>query len=424
MAQFRILIISGLEVWALPGQGGAPSLFKTLEGLARRGHSIDFIGPGIGANHQFGQPPQPPPLISGVRYHLLNMPAPASTRLPLPPLVRKVGQKLAFALLFPILAAREARRLMRQQKFDLLYGYEVHGILATGRLRHQRLPIVARFQGTIMHPYLGRRISLLRRQEEVQALQTPAELYIMTDDGTQGDEVLEQLNPGSAGKVRFWRNGLDFDDVRAPTAKEAADARTRLGLADDEFVLVTAVRLARWKRVDRALDAVAALRRRNTSARLLVVGDGEERSKLELQARALGIDRQVNFVGAVPHDEVQQYLWAADVFLSLNELSNVGNPLLEAMRCGRCILTLDAGDTGDLILNGETGVLLPTSEPEAIADALADLARDAEFRIRLGEGALGFAESNFWTWDQRIDAEAEALEEMMESRDFAGAADV
>jgi len=66
----------------------------------------------------------------------------------------------------------------------------------------------------------------------------------------------------------------------------------------------------------------------------------------------------VRFEGAVPQEEVRRYLWAADVFLSLNELSNVGNPLLEAMACGKAIVTLDAGDTNELIHDAETGVLL------------------------------------------------------------------
>jgi glycosyltransferase involved in cell wall biosynthesis len=115
----------------------------------------------------------------------------------------------------------------------------------------------------------------------------------------------------------------------------------------------------------------------------------------------------------VPQPEVQRYLWAADVFLSLNELSNVGNPLLEAMLAGRCILTLDEGDTRDLIMDGETGVLLPTGEPAAIAAALSRLARDAEKRALLAKGALAFAQANFWSWEQRVDAEVDAVEALV-----------
>jgi glycosyltransferase involved in cell wall biosynthesis len=409
----RILMISALEVWALAGQGGAPSLYKTLQGIAGRRHEVDFVSSTIGANHHHDEPEMPPPPIDGVRYRLFHLPSLGESRLPWPGLARKTDQKLRFAVLFPRLAAHEADQLLRRGGYDLVYGYEVHGVLAAARLRKYGLPLVARFQGTVMHPYLDKPASLARKYEEVAALRTPAELYIMTNDGTQGDEVLRRLNPASQGKVRFWRNGLDLDKVRAPSAHEAALARSELGLSDAELVLVTAVRLARWKRVDRAIDALAALRAQGVQVRLLIVGDGEERANLQQQARDLGLAEQVRFVGAVRQEEVQRYLWAADVFLSLNELSNVGNPLLEAMQAGCCILTLDEGDTRELIKDDVTGVLLANGEPRAIAGALAALAGDPERRGRLGAAARSYAEANFWSWQQRIDAEVDALETLV-----------
>lgn len=411
-------MISALEVWALSGQGGAPSLYKTLEGYSRRGHEVHFVSSTIGANHHHGAPVQKPPSLSGVYFHLFQLPSLAESRLPLPSLARKLDQKMRFASVFPMLAARKAESLFREGDFDLLYGYEVHGVLAQRRVRkrHAGLPLVARFQGTIMYPYLGRPQSRMRKFEEVRALSTPAELYIMTDDGTQGDEVLQRLNPGSAGKVCFWRNGLDLGSVRPPEAGESSAARTALGLAPDDLVLVTATRLARWKRVDRAIDAVSLLRNEGIAARLVIVGDGEERTNLEEQVRELGLGDLVTFVGAVPQSEVQRYLWAGDVFLSTNELSNVGNPLLEAMVAGRCVLTLDEGDTRDLIRDGETGVLLSTGEPQDIADALAGLARDPAKRRRLGVSARRLAERSFWSWEQRLDAEVDAVEELIKNR--------
>jgi glycosyltransferase involved in cell wall biosynthesis len=416
MPSLRILMISGLEVWALSGQGGAASLFKTLQGYGRRGHRVDFIAPTVGANHHHGAPPQPPPEIDGVRFHLFNLPSLAEARLPLPGIARKADQKLRFASLFPLLAARQAERLFQQgETFDVLYGYEVHGVLAQRRVRRKHpLPLVARFQGTVMYPYLRRPQSLLRKFEEVRALKTPADLYVMTDDGTRGDEVLQTLNPESDGKVRFWRNGLDVNVTSSPAGNGNQPVRPELGLSDGDFVLVTATRLARWKRVDRAIDAVALLRNQGVEARLLVVGDGEERANLERQAHDLGLDGRVTFVGAVPQPEVARYLNAADVFLSVNELSNVGNPLLEAMVAGRCVLTLDEGDTRDLIRDGDTGVLLPAAgDPGVIAKSLAQLAADPDRRRRLGAAARRVAESSFWSWEQRLDAEVAAVEALV-----------
>lgn len=417
MPSLRILMISALEVWALTGQGGAPSLYKTLEGYSRRGHEVHFVSSTIGANHHHGAPSQQPPTINGVHFHLFELPSIGESRIPIPRIARKLDQKMRFATVFPMLAARRAEALFRQGSFDLLYGYEVHGVLAQRKLRKRHnLPSVSRFQGTVMYPYLNRPHSRLRKYEEISALSTPADLYVMTDDGTQGDEVLQRLNPGSAGKVCFWRNGLDLGNVRPPEEGEAVEARNALGLAPGEFVLVTATRLARWKRVDRAVDAVALLRSEGIAARMLIVGDGEERINLEQQVSELGLQDLITFVGAVPQSEVHKYLWAGDVFMSVNELSNVGNPLLEAMVAGRCVLTLDEGDTRDLIRDGETGVLLHSGEPQVIADALAGLSRDPDRRRRLGISARRLAERSFWSWEQRMDAEIDAVEELIGNR--------
>jgi glycosyltransferase involved in cell wall biosynthesis len=404
-------------VWALAGEGGARSLFETLQGYARRGHEVDFVSCSIGANHHHGAPVQQPPQIPGVTFRSFHLPSLQESRFTLPELVAQSDQKLRFALEFPLLASRHAARLLATRHYELLYGYEVHGVLAQRLVRRgHRLPLVARFQGTVMHPYLGRPLALLRRFEEVLALKTPADLYVMTDDGTRGDEVLARLNPAAKAKLRFWRNGLDLQALRPPDHAEAAAARARLGLTDDDFVLVTATRLARWKRVDRAVDAVALLRERGIPVRLLVVGDGEERANLQAQAAALGLAGHVSFTGSVPQSEVQRYLWAADVFLSVNELSNVGNPLLEAMLAGRCILTLDEGDTRDLVRDDETGVLLRKGDAAAIADALAALAAAPERRSRLAAAARAFAAAHFWSWQQRMDAEVDAVEALVASR--------
>ena len=87
---------------------------------------------------------------------------------------------------------------------------------------------MARFQGTVMHPYLGRPLSLARKLEEVVALRTPAELYVMTDDGTQGDEVLARLNQPRPAECVLAQRPRAYAAIRPP-ASEAIEARVGLG---------------------------------------------------------------------------------------------------------------------------------------------------------------------------------------------------
>ena len=264
-----------------------------------------------------------------------------------------------------------------------------------------------------MYPALASPLERLRRYEELLALRLPADIYIMTNDGTRGDEVLRRINSAAGQKLRFWRNGLDLDRLGPAEANERPAKRAAFNLAAEDFVLLTASRLAAWKRVDRAIAALPRILRGVPNALLLVVGDGEERANLERQARALGIAERVRFAGTVPQEKVVDYMHAADLFLAPADLSNVGNPLLEAMTCGLPIITVDAGATGELIRDGNTGRLLATGAPEAIADAVVALAEDNEERGRLGAGARRYAESEFWTWEARLAAELDEVERLV-----------
>jgi glycosyltransferase involved in cell wall biosynthesis len=414
----NILTVCALDVWSLSEGRGAPTLFRTLEAYGRRGHRVHCVMPTIGANHSYeslaSAMPVEPPAIANVSFSRFHMPSLSEAGWPLPGLVAKADQKLRFALLFPWLAARRAESILRGNPIDVLYGYDVHGVLAVRRLRRRwRLPTVSRFQGTVMYPALSSRLSYLRKYEEVLALRAPADLYIMTDDGTRGDEVLARWNHRSLGRVRFWRNGLDLERLVPASREEARGERQALGIPEDAFVLVMATRLARWKRVDRALRAMPLVRAALPQALLLVVGDGEERPDLQALARHLSLGDAVRFPGAVPQSEVAHYMRAADLFLSLNDLSNAGNPLLEAMACGKAIVTLDMGDTRDLIRDGETGRLLPSGDAEAVATAVVDLARDPSLRRRLEEGAREYAGSHFWTWEERMAAEVAEVERLV-----------
>lgn len=424
----RILLLCALDVWSLDQGKGAPTLERTLRAYGEAGHRIDVVMPNIGANHFYhrgdrDETPESRPAIVNVAFHTFHMPSLRDLPLPsLPGAILAIDQKARFAAAFPWLAAKEAERLLRSspEPYDVIYAYEVHGVLAAKLLRRRgfRLPLVTRFQGTVMHPSLSDRVMYYRRYEEVLALKTPADLVIMTDDGTQGDDVLARLNPAVRRKTKFWRNGLDLDRLHAPTSQERIEARTALNIPADAFVMLTASRLAAWKRVDRAIRALPRVASWAPQALLVVVGDGEERERLEALARELGVSENVRFVGAVPQAEVMTYMHAADVFLALADLSNVGNPLLESMVCGMCVVAVDAGDTRDLIQDGVTGRLVDSSNrsgiarplEERMADLLVTLAGDGAQRERLSLGAAAYAREKFWTWHQRMAAEIEAVQ--------------
>jgi glycosyltransferase involved in cell wall biosynthesis len=426
----HILMLCALEVWALPSGGGAPTLHRTLRAYSERGHRVTFVTSTVGANaHLPGgrlrdAQPTPPLELAGLTFERFHLPSLQEARLPLPAPLARIDQKMRFALLFPRLAAERAERVLGRGPVDVLYAYEVHGALAARRLsKRWRLPVVARFQGTVMYPSLGSPLARLRRYEEVLALRTPADLYIMTDDGTRGDEVLASVNPASVERLRFWRNGLDLDRLRPVDGAQKRSLRQALDLPNDALVLLTASRLAAWKRVDRAIAALPEVLAVVPNALLVIVGDGEERRNLEEQAAELGVAQHVRFAGAVAQERVSEYMQAADALLALADLSNVGNPLLEAMCCGLAIVAVDAGDTRDLIRDGDTGRLLSSGDRSHVAQAIIQLARDDEQRRQLAAAARRYADEHFWTWDDRLRAELDDVERLAGERVDSGIPD-
>ena len=181
----HVLMLCALEVWALPGGGGAPTLYRTLRAYGERGHRVTVVAPTVGANRLVpanrlrGARPWPTPDIPGVSFERFHLPSLQESRLPLPDLAAKADQKLRFAILFPRLCARRARAVLKREPVDLLYAYEVHGALAARLLQRERqLPTVARFQGTVLHPVLESPLARLRKYEEILAMRLPADLYV------------------------------------------------------------------------------------------------------------------------------------------------------------------------------------------------------------------------------------------------------
>ncbi|WP_368731575.1 glycosyltransferase family 4 protein [Calderihabitans maritimus] len=250
---------------------------------------------------------------------------------------------------------------------------------------------------------------MLRAWDHVLGLKIPTDLVIMTNDGTQGNRVLEQLGV-KTDRVRFWINGVDWELFEVMPDKD--EARRNLGI-DRKWVLLTVSRLIGWKRVERSIRALPEVVKEYSDVILIVVGDGPERAYLEKLTKELGMENHVRFEGAVGRKEIPKYFAAADIFLSLYDWSNVGNPLLEAMMAGKCIVTLNNGDTGKFIENGYNGVLLEYEELQKLPEVIKRLLADEGCRKQLGKNARRFAKEYFWTWQERMDAEVKEVSNLI-----------
>jgi len=394
--------------------GGAQVIPETPLAYAKRGHKVYYVS----CSHEL-----PDTLIGEHPGYLHENIILYGARLPWKPLFNRQAKwlipikRLLFLPVFLYRAILIALRLLATCNIDVLYGYEVYGVVAAHLVRFlhrkKRLPIVSRYQGTVLLPGLGSLRRKLLLWDHILALKLPGDLTIMTNDGTQGDVVLQKLR-SPVKELKFWRNGIH---PRRPVSQEDISAlRTRLGIGPDDHVLLTVSRLVQWKRVDRAIEALALVHQRIPNVKLVIVGDGPCRTMLEELARIKDVENQAIFTGNIDNSEVPKYLVMADVFLSLYDLSNVGNPLLEALRYGKCIVTLNNGATSEVIRNGDNGILLDLSDDliKRIAAAVVRVLKDSALRSRLEQGASSYADSELWTWEDRMEAEVREVSALVE----------
>ena len=232
-------------------------------------------------------------------------------------------------------------------------------------------------------------------------------MTIITNDGTNGDKVAQLLGIPS-DRYRLWFNGID--KTWTGTREASSAYRAKIGLSSKDFILLCLSRLQSWKRQDRAIRAMELVVREMPNARLVLAGDGGSRTSLEKMVADLDLTAYVKFIGTVAHQDVQTVMGMADVFLQTNDYSNLGNTLLEAMVCECPIVTWDVGGTGQVIRDNETGRLLPDPEPDTIARAVIELARDPEKARQLGTNARKFVEERLPTWDERLNMEIDLVE--------------
>lgn len=159
------------------------------------------------------------------------------------------------------------------------------------------------------------------------------------------------------------------------------------------------------KGIDVLMDAVISLRRKFPHIRLRCIGKADANSMAEHKQRiaAGGAGENIDILGYVPHSDLPAYYQACDMFAAPSVFEpGPGNIYLEAMACGKPVIACRSGGAPEVVLDGETGILVPPVNAEAIAEAIVLLEADTAYRQRLGGNGRKWVESRF-TRHQYID---------------------
>jgi glycosyltransferase involved in cell wall biosynthesis len=177
--------------------------------------------------------------------------------------------------------------------------------------------------------------------------------------------------------------GRDLNVFTPPAPKERRLLRERLDVAGDGIVIVNVARLIERKGHRTLLGACALL---PDDARLLLVGEGPERGALMAQARALGVEGKVRFLGN--RRDVADILRAADVFAFPSRYEGFPGAVVEALACGIPVVASRIPMHEEAIEDGRTGLLVPVASVDAPKERQAEAAAWSEAIVRAAEPGL------------------------------------
>ena len=215
-------------------------------------------------------------------------------------------------------------------------------------------------------------------QDGILPLKARDALFIRTNNRANGVYLRGFCPQDQQDKVHVVYNGLTL-------------GRHPLSLAPfmPEYRLLSIGRFVPKKGFADLLTAVARLRRENVPVRLTLVGDGRLRGALKRQCRRLGISDIVDMPGFLPHDRVQALMRSHDIFIMPSvqtengDRDGIPNVIMEALSSRMPVVATDVCGIGEVIHDGETGLLVPQRDPRALAEGVRRLLADREAALRM-----------------------------------------
>ncbi len=170
------------------------------------------------------------------------------------------------------------------------------------------------------------------------------------------------------------------------TPLSRADARKKLGIREDERIILSAGRLVPWKGYEGLLDATLLVRE-VIPVRLVIVGDGPHLETLEAYIEKKKATACISLLGQLPHSELQVWLAAADVFALNTKYEGLSHIILEAFAAKVPVVTTNVGGNVELVENGKTGLLVRPDDVDSLAKALEQVISNGSVAATLSEQA-------------------------------------
>ena len=278
-------------------------------------------------------------------------------------------------------AYRAIKRLIRERQPDVVHTHSSKaGIIGRAAAAATGVPCVHTVHGASFHYGQNPAISRAYISAERWAARRCERIVSVCDAMTDA-----YVAAGVAPREKFTTvySGFDVDPFLTPR-EPREQTRQRLGLRPDDIVAATVARLFHLKGHETLLDAAPAIAA-NPRIKFLWVGDGVLRDAYESRIAEMGLTDRFVFTGLVRPNEVPPLMHAADLLVHPSQWEGLARVLPQSLIAGRPCVSYDVGGAGEVVVDGETGRLLPINDSAGLADAVLQLADDADSRERMGQ---------------------------------------
>jgi glycosyltransferase involved in cell wall biosynthesis len=372
-----------------------PWLVETIHRLRSRGVDVEVLAPAYR-----GQPSQS---IDGVYVHRFRYaPRAWETLTHDQTAPDRIGEKPLYLGLVPSYVAAgslAAARLARTGDFDVVHAFWPipHGVLGLAAKWSASVPLVSTFFGVEL-TWVESRMRLLK--PVIRGIVRASDAVTAISSYTAG--ALRAMVPEAKVVTIPFGAAVERASPPAPAGAPAGAG------GEAPFRLLFVGRLVERKGVHVLVEALALLRAEGRELRLDVVGEGPERERLGRLAAELGVERQVRFHGFVSPEALRERFSACDAFVlpavidAKGDTEGLGVVLIEALEHGKPVIASAAGGIPDIVRDGETGLLVPPGDPEALAGALRLLLERPDRAGELAERGRRAVEERF-SWSAIID---------------------
>ncbi len=330
------------------------------------------------------------------------------------------GSRALFDIHNNLVFTRGAVPLVEQADPDFIYQryarFSWAGVVAANRTRR---PLFLEYNGSEV--WVGRywdrvgSLDLLERYERLN-LDAATRIFVVSEVERRNLEA----RGVAAEKIVVNPNGVDVQRFRPGVG--GADARRELGIEHDEVVAGFVGTFGPWHGVEKLAEAIKSIPA-SLPVRFLLVGSGSSHAQVAMQLAAEVAAGRVIFTGAVRHERVPRLLDACDILVAPHvpladgsEFFGSPTKIFEYMAMGKGIVASRLGQIGDVLVDGETALLVEPGNVEELKAAIVRLVQDKDLRETLGMRARKVAEKEH-TWTQNARRVVEAYESLTGLRD-------